>query len=510
MFKKYIFIFFIALCLPKLNYGQSPCLNGFVTHTINGTTTSYPCNDYELMSRVPISVLANTQGTPEGSDIWGWTDTLTGKEYAIIGTTNSTAFVDISTPESPIFLGRIDTSAGTNFWRDVKVYNNHAFIVADNVGTHGMQIFDLTRLRSGVDPDFTYTADTTFNGDNGITINSCHNIVINESEGIAYLVGCGGAASGGPVFVDISNPTSPTVLGSYADKGYTHDAQVITYNGPDTDAGNTGTSSYVGREILVASNGASGGGTDKVVFIDVTDKTNPQFISETTYPQAGYAHQGWFTDDHKYFIFGDEQDEQFFGGNTKTLVFNVEDLDNPVLSSTYTSTFDAIDHNGYVNGNNFYLANYRAGMRVLDITNISAPTNSMTEVGYFDTYPANDNTNFNGAWSIYPYFSSGNIIISDIERGLFVVRKTNVLNIEEFELNTNFSIYPNPTSSTSTIKAPNGNQIKSIKIFDILGKKTFENNNINKETFVLPTQSYSKGIYLIQINNSITKRLIIN
>ena len=289
------------------NYAQSPCVNGFATHTINGVTTSYPCNDYDLMSRVPISTLATTLGTEEGSDIWGWTDPLNGKEYAIVGTTNSTAFVDVTDPINPIFLGRIETANGnTSYWRDVKVYNNYAFIVADGVGNHGMQVFDLTNLRTGPNSDLTYTSATNdgnvlvFYGDNGINIGSCHNVVINEDDATAYLVGCN-AASGGPIFVDISNPTSPTVSGSYSAKGYTHDAQVITYNGPDTNASNVpGISSYVGRQILAASNGGS---NDKVVFLDVTDKGNPQFISEITYPNPGYAHQGWFTADHKYFIF---------------------------------------------------------------------------------------------------------------------------------------------------------------------------------------------------------------
>ena len=144
--KKLPFIAFsLFICFA---HAQSPCENGFASHTINGVTTSYPCNGYDLLSRVPISVLATTLGTEEGSDIWGWTDPLDGKEYAIISTTNSTAFVDVSDPINPIFLGRVETANGnTSYWRDVKVYNNHAYIVADGVGNHGMQVFDLTNQK---------------------------------------------------------------------------------------------------------------------------------------------------------------------------------------------------------------------------------------------------------------------------------------------------------------------------------------------------------------------------
>ena len=271
-----------------------------------------------------------------------------------------------------------------------------------------MQVFNLTKLRTVANPPEDFTVDAVYTG-----VGSCHNIVINESEGVAYLVGCNSTNGGGPIFVDISNPTNPTFLGDYTAGGYSHDAQVITYSGPDTD--------YTGKQIYIGSNG----NTDKVIILDVTDKTNVIPISDFTYPQNDYPHQGWFTDDHTYFILGDELDEQEFGFNSKTLIFNLTDLDNPTLLSTYLGPTPAIDHNGYVMGNEYYLANYRAGMRIIDITNIAATTNAMTETAFFDTFPSSDSANFNGVWSIYPYFASGNIIISDIEGGLFIVRKSN-------------------------------------------------------------------------------------
>ena len=374
----------------------------------NGMAGIYPCNGYDLLANIDAATLGGDPAA-EGSDIWGWTDTLDGKEYALIGLTNSTAFVDVTDPTNPIFLGRLNSSAGTNYWRDVKVYNDFAFIVADGVGNHGMQVFDLTRLRNVANAPENFTADTVYNG-----VGSCHNIVINESEAVAYLVGCS-VNGGGPIFIDISNPLNPASLGDYTSDGYSHDAQVVTYNGPDID--------YTGKEIYVGSNGTQSG-IDKVVILDVTDKSNVVEIAQITYPDAGYTHQGWFTEDQKFFILGDETDETGFGFNTKTLVFDFTDLDNPVLSSTYFGPTPAIDHNGYVKGNEFFLANYRAGLRVLDITNIASPTEPMTEIGFFDTFPSSDSASYNGVWSVYPYFSSENIIIGDIEGGLFIVRKS--------------------------------------------------------------------------------------
>ena len=124
----------------------------------------------------------------------------------------------------------------------------------------------------------------------------------------------------------------------------------------------------------------------------------------------------------RYFILGDEVDEIEIGNKTRTVIFDFEDLDNPLYHFDFLGQSNAIDHNGYVKDNIYYMANYRAGVRMLDISNIA--NSSITEVGYFDTYPANDGADFNGVWNVYPYFPSGNIILSDIERGLIVIRKS--------------------------------------------------------------------------------------
>ena len=159
-----------------------------------------------------------------------------------------------------------------------------------------------------------------------------------------------------------------------------------------------------------------------MALVDVTDKSNPVQISTIGYSNIGYTHQGWFTDDMRYFLVGDELDEIRFGGNTRTLVFDFSDLENPVVHTTYDGPTAAIDHNGYVNENLFYLANYTAGVRIIDITNIGGQT--LTEVGFFDTHPSKDSASFFGVWNVYPYFSSGNIVVSDIEQGLFIIRKS--------------------------------------------------------------------------------------
>ena len=355
----------------------------------------YPCSGLDLIYHFSLDDL----DAGRGNDSWGWTDATTGKEYAIIGLDNGTAFIDISTPSAPIYLGKLPTETSASTWRDIKVYQDHAFVVSEATG-HGMQVFDLAKLRNLNNPPETFEPDAVYSA-----FGSAHNIVINEDTGYAYAVGTS-TFEGGPHFINIQDPKNPQPAGGYEEGLYSHDAQVVTYTGPDTD--------YTGREILIGSN------VDEVVLVDITDKTNPQAISTITYGQTGYTHQGWFTEDQRYFILGDELDELNFGLMSRTIIFDFTDLDNPLAHTEYGGPTPAIDHNGYVKNNAYYLANYTAGLRVIDITDIE--NENMNEIAYFDTFPTNNEASFSGAWSVYPYFNSGHIIISDINSGFFLVR----------------------------------------------------------------------------------------
>ena len=369
----------------------------------NGMAGDYPCNGFDLMARISL----NTMGATAGNDVWGWLDSTTGKEYALVGLDNGTAFIDISDGENPVYLGKLPTGSVSSIWRDIKVYENYAFIVADHsVETdHGMQVFDLTQLRNVENPPETFASDTRYTG-----IGNAHNVVVNKERGFAYPVGTArnDAYGGGVHFVDVQDPTNPIGVGGYGANGYTHDAQVVTYNGPDAD--------HTDREIFIGAN------ENQIAVVDITDKSNPRELSTLSYSQLGYTHQGWFTEDQRFFLLGDETDEINFGFNSRTLVFDLQDLDNPVLFTTYTGPTSAIDHNGYVKGNEFYLANYTAGLRLVNISDIE--NQNLSEIGYFDTYPQNDTASFDGAWSVYPFFESGKILINDINSGLFIVRKS--------------------------------------------------------------------------------------
>jgi choice-of-anchor B domain-containing protein len=378
-----------------LDFGAAQSLNAqAATPCTAGMAGSYPCNNIDLLAFMPLASI----GGGSGNDIWGWTDPLDGKEYAIMGLTNGTTFIDISDPVNPIYLGHLATHTSNSSWRDIKVYQNHAFIVSE-AGGHGMQIFDLTQLRSVASPPATFSNSAHYGA-----FGNAHNIVINEASGFAYAVGTS-TCSGGLHMVNIQSPTSPTNAGCFSSDGYTHDAQCVIYNGPDVQ--------HQGKEICINSN------EDTITIVDVTNKAAPVQLSRTGYAGDGYTHQGWLTEDQAYFLLDDETDETSFGHNTRTRIWDVSDLDSISIIGIYDSASTAIDHNQYIKGNFSYQSNYRAGLRILDISNIAA--GSLVEQGYFDIYPSSDSANFNGAWSNYPYFASGVVIVSGIEQGLFIL-----------------------------------------------------------------------------------------
>ena len=401
------------------------CIDGIATVDGTGHSHEYSCLNYDLMGRITLEEM----DAEAGNDCWGWTDSTTGREYAIMGVNNGTSFIDITDSTSPIYLGKLPTATVDSSWRDMKVYNDHVYIVSE-AGDHGLQVFNLANLR-GIDSEQVFSADYTDK-----SFGQAHNIAINEDSGYAYIAG---ARTKGIYALNLSNPLAPKLELEGSQFGYSHDAQIVNYKGPDQD--------HFGKEIYIGSN------ENKVDIVDVTDKSEPKLISTFLYDHQ-YTHQAWLTDDHKYALLGDELDEVDSNyelkadAKTRTVIIDLSDLDKPSLHHDYVAETKAIDHNGYVKGTEFFLASYTAGLRVLDILNIDQK--SISEIGFFNTFidhndsglpnsttvksqdPDGDHSGkkgnssaFNGAWSVYPFFKSENIIISDINSGLYIVKKQN-------------------------------------------------------------------------------------
>jgi choice-of-anchor B domain-containing protein len=397
---------------------ELPAITGNERHCgSDGKIDVFDCGATDLQAFLPPSKLSHDGHSVPMSGLWGWSDPQTKQEWAILGRRDGTTFVDITNATQPRVVADLPLTDGArpSSWREMKVYKDHAYIVSDSAGPHGIQIFDMTRLRT-MKPQPNglpqkVAADNTYR-----EVNSVHDMVINEESGFGYPVGSSGGGNtcgGGLHMIDLKDPKNPKFVGCFADTetgrqrtGYIHDAQCVNYKGPDKR--------YKGHEICIGSN------ETMLSLQDVTDKTAPKVISRAAYPKVGYTHQGWLTEDHKYFYLDDELDET--GGmvdKTRTLIWDFTDLENPKLIKEHFSREAASDHNQYVKGDYLYQSNYRAGLRVLSIKDPANPK----EIAYFDTDPFRPNTaGFNGAWNVFPFFKSGAIIISSIEQGLFIVK----------------------------------------------------------------------------------------
>jgi choice-of-anchor B domain-containing protein len=353
----------------------------------------FASSNMTLLAQIPLNNFPGVN-TASGNDCWGYVSP-SGREYAIMGLEGGYGFVDVTNPTNPII---VDTVSGpSSLWHDVKVLGQYAYGVSE--GGSGIQVMDLSNIDNG---DVRLVRNWTSGG-----YSTSHNIIANEEAGTLWVVGTN-IGNGGLIHIDISNPELPSFDGGWTEM-YVHDAQVVTWNSGD----------FARRELAFCAGGFSGGfSSTGLRIVDVTNPNNPQVISTLFYPNAGYAHQVWLSTDRKYLYLNDELDEGSTVGVTTTRIINVEDPANPIFVGTHTTGLPAIDHNLYTRDGVIYQANYRSGLRVFDGLDPANPT----EIAWFDTFPGSDSASFNGAWSSYPFFPSGNILISDIERGLFVVR----------------------------------------------------------------------------------------
>lgn len=371
----------------------------------DGLAGTYPCQNVDLLAFMSNADL-ETSDTILPANLWGWTDPETGKEYVLLGMQDGTTFVDISDPTNPVLLGKLP---GHNFvatkFRDIKVYQNYAYIVADTslepsqvTATHGIQIFDLGTL-SNITTTTTFTETAYYDGfDNG------HNIFVHESTGYAYITRnpiCNGAV----MMYDLQQPLAPTFAGCYTDGDVASDSACVVYHGPDPN--------YQGREICAIAS------DDDLVIGDVTSKTQPIHLATMSYDNVQRAHHVWFSEDHHYLLSADMDDEHHPGGdNTRIFIWDVSQLMTPTLS-IYDGPTTGSDHNVWIQGGYAFVGNLRAGLRILDVQDM----NNVQQAAFFDTFPANDNPGHEqGAWAVYAYFESGVVAVSNREGGLFLLR----------------------------------------------------------------------------------------
>lgn len=417
-----------------------------------GKAGDFSCNNIDLLSHMPLSSFSTNPS--DANDIWGHFDLNDNKEYALIGLSNGIGIVDVSQPEDPQVITTI--ASQSTIWRDLKVYQfydttekrwkSYAYVTADNASV-GLMIIDLTNLPQSASVASTDTTDT-----------SAHNVYLSNvdySTGVPltgrspYLHIAGSNRNGGAFnSYSLANPTSISNVYKPVDatrSNYSHDVASMVITDPRKDSQCVNGTDHC--EVFFDFN------ENDFQLWDKTTNDDPQRLSTTSYANANYVHSGWFTEDKLVVIVHDELDEINAGLNTTVRFFDMSDLTAPVQVGTWTGPTRSIDHNGFVRGNRYYMSNYERGLTVLDITNPSRPL----EVGYFDTYPVNNSASFNGAWGVYPFLPSGNLLVSDINSGLYVLGDRTLTSINgSFQFDA--SSYPvnEGESVTITINRNNG------------------------------------------------------
>lgn len=390
------------LVLTTMPIAAAPAVPSGRVQCSNGSAAGYPCRNVNLLSHLPLSGLGASSAAIKANKHWGWTDPQTGRDYVLFGLTNALSFVDITDRENPVLVGNLPSHQGASPYRDMAVYGNALYVVADTPTTHGLQIFDLRQLRSVASPPVTFAETAHYDG-----FTAGHSLWMNEASGyLTIFRTTGDACQNGVHVVDVRNPWQPSFAGCFGQSDTPLSTGVcLLYDGPDTD--------YTGREICFV------GSDDNVSIFDVTDKSQPARLASFTYPGIARAHQGDLTADGRFWLMGDMMDEHHYGFDTRTYAFDVADLDQPVVLGHFSHPTTAIDHDLQIVGRRVYQANWRAGLRVLDIA--ALPGLDWQELGYFDTVPDSDSIGHTGAFAPYVW-PDGVVTISDTESGLFILQ----------------------------------------------------------------------------------------
>jgi choice-of-anchor B domain-containing protein len=357
---------------------------------LGGTKASgFASSNVTLLSWLTLGDLS--AGATSGNVCWGYTSP-SGREYALMGVSNGTAFVEVTDPNNPQIVSF--QSGPTSLWRDIKSWSHYVYAVSE--GGSGIQVFNVQNIDAG---SVTFVGNVTTGGDQ-----ATHTLIIDQASG--YLYRAGGGSNGLRIYNLNASPTNPPLVTTWTTK-YVHEVTPVTYtSGP-----------AAGKQIAYACSGFNGGFTNTgLTILDVTNKANPVVLKEIFWSGAQFSHQVWLSPDLKYAYLNDELDENGVKPTT-TYVINVEDPANAFLVGSFTNGNEAVGHNLYTLPGRLFEANYRSGLRVFDIG--ANPTNP-PEIAWFDTYPGDDDAEFNGLWNNYPFFDSGIVLGSDLERGLFV------------------------------------------------------------------------------------------
>jgi choice-of-anchor B domain-containing protein len=369
------------------------------------------------------------------SACWGYSGP-NGREYAILGCQTGTAFYDITDPGN---IHEIDFVSGVaSNWREMKVFSSYAYVVSEGTNSR-LQIIALQYLPDSVSLVATYSYPTY-----------THTHSIAQSGPYLYLNGgdvtAGGIDQGGTTILDITNPQAPVKRGQWSNL-YVHDCRVL-------------------NDTMYTANIFDG----PISVVNVANKNAPVSINSWMNNPNPFPHNCAIPNDRRYIYTTDET----LTPNGKLKVWNKSNLANVILVTTWmpTGITTSIVHNVEIYNNLALVAHYSAGVRILDITNPAAPQ----EIAWYDTYPSSNIGDYVGCWGVFMFPSSGKIIASDRQTGLYVLKVGTPVGITNNQtIPSSFSLkqnYPNPFNPSTTIEfSIPKNDYVTIKVFDALGKQ---------------------------------------
>ena len=328
-----------------------------------------------LLGHLDYQALRNT----DLSNIWGYTDEF-GNEYALVGVngsggnTGGLSVVDVTDPANPQEVAFV--AAPTSIWREIKTWGDHAYITTE--ASFGLLIVDLSPL-----PLSTTLPTTVFDG---VGWDTSHSLFIDEN-GRLYLNGSN-RGNGGVIMYDLTvDPMAPVEVGEY-DQWYCHDL-------------------YARGDTMYAAHVYDG----FFSIVDVSDPAAPVLLGTQTTPN-NFTHNTWLDDTGDHLFTTDEVDGAFVGAYDVSDPSDIQ-FEDQLQSDPGSNT---IPHNTYWLNDFLVTSYYTFGVTVYDAT---YPHN-LVETGHYDTYPGSGG-GFFGAWGVYPFFPSGNLVVSDINTGLWVI-----------------------------------------------------------------------------------------
>ncbi len=335
-----------------------------------------------VYGQLNVELLSQVTYNASGNDVWGYT-APNGDEYAVMGLNNGVSIVDITDPRNPNEVQFIDQA--TTGWRDIKTWDQFIYVTSES-SDNGLLVVDMRNVRDTITWDNLFLPIPT-----GETVNSCHNIYIDEF-GFAYLAGCNPGEGGVEIFDLRSTPSIPEFAGRI-DLEYSHDVYV--------------------RNNRVYSSEISAG---HFAIYNVEDKSNPFLVATQTTPFS-FTHNTWLSDNGEVIFTTDER------GNAPVASYDISDPNNIQLLDEFkpleTLGTGVAPHNVHVWEDWLIISYYTDGCIIVDA---SVPDN-MIEVGNFDTF-LQIGSGFGGAWGAFPFFPSGTILIGDTQQGLFIVGPT--------------------------------------------------------------------------------------